>query len=90
MADVDSEEFGILVHCFEKNSRKRICLHVQEFRGSTFLSIREFYLDQRDEAWKPSPKGVTVPPDLYVELLQGVISAAEPLGVDLPDDFGAD
>jgi hypothetical protein len=82
----DSEEYGILVHCFDKNRRTKICIHVQEFRGSVFLSIREFYRDRASGDWKPSPRGVTVPPDLYPELLQGVVNAAEVLGVD-PDSM---
>lgn len=79
----DNEEFGILVHSFEKGRRKRIGIHVQEFRGSTFLSLREFYL--RDDEWRPSPKGFTIPPELYPELLHGVMAAAEVLGVDAPE-----
>lgn len=78
----DSDEYGILVHCFEKSSRKMICIHVQEFKGNEFLSIREFYLDRETGSWKPSTKGVTVPPDLYPELLQGVVDAAIALGID--------
>lgn len=79
----DNEEFGILVHSFEKSRNKRIGIHVQEFRGSTFLSLREFYLS--DGEWRPSPKGFTVRPELYPELLHGVIAAAEALGVDPPE-----
>lgn len=80
---VDSEEFGILVHSFEKSRNKRICLHVQEYKGRVFLSIREFY--NKDDEWRPSPKGVTIRPELYSELLHGVITAAEALGVDGPE-----
>lgn len=90
MDNVANEDFGIPVHCFERGRRKKICIHVQEYMGSTFLSIREFYQDRNDESWKPSRRGITVPPDLYLELLQGIVAAAEPLGVDVPDDLGSD
>jgi len=82
MVGVDSEQYGILVHNFEKSQSKQICIHVQEFKGSVFLSIREFYKDTGSGDWKPSQKGVTIPPELYAELLQGVVGAAEVLGVD--------
>lgn len=79
----NNEEFGILVHSFEKSRNKRIAIHVQEFKGSTFLSLREFYL--KDDEWRPSLKGFTIRPELYPELLHGVITAAEALGVDPPE-----
>lgn len=79
---LDNEEFGIPVHCFNKNKRTKICIHVQEFKGTTFLSIREFYLDRKTDEWMPSRKGVTIPPDLYIELVQGVADAGEILGVE--------
>lgn len=78
-----NEEFGILVHSFEKSKSKRVFLHVQEYKGSVFLSIREFY--KQGEEWKPSPKGVTIRPELYSELLHGVVMAADALGVDVPE-----
>lgn len=81
---VDDEEYGILVHSFDKSSSKRICIHVQQYMGSVFLSIREFYKDRASGDWRPSQRGVTIPPDLYAELLQGVVGAAEALGLD-PD-----
>jgi hypothetical protein len=81
-----SDDFGIPVHEFDKGSRKRIRLHVQEYRGVKFLDIREFYLDQATGSWRPSPKGITVQPHLYSELLAGVIQAAEPLGIDVEED----
>ncbi len=78
----DDGEYGIPVHSFEKSSSKRICIHVQEFRGNVFLDVREFYLERSTDKWKPSPKGVTIPPELYLELLEGVQAAAEALGID--------
>jgi len=80
----DSEEYGILVHCFDKNRSTKVCIHVQEYLGSVFLNIREFYRDRASGEWRPSRRGVTVPPDLYPELLHGVVSAADALGLD-PD-----
>ena len=84
------DDFGILVHEFEKNKSKMIRIHVQEFKGTEFLSLREFYRDKETGELKPSPKGFTIKPELYAELLHGVVAAAEVLGVDPPEGLGGD
>ena len=86
----DGDDFGIPVHCFEVSRRKRICLHVQEYRGHTFLSLREFYLDGNTDSWKPSPRGITIPPEFYCELLRGVLAAPDALGLEPPDELCGD
>lgn len=78
-----SDEYGILIHDFEKSTNKKVCIHVQEYKGSIFLSIREFY--RKDDEWRPSPRGITVAPELYPELLHGIVGASEALGVASPE-----
>lgn len=80
---MSEDEYGILVHMFEKNNRKRVYVHVQEYKGAVFLSIREFYAN--GEEWRPSQKGITVSPELYPELLHGILAAGDALGIDLGD-----
>jgi hypothetical protein len=84
------DDYGILVHEFAKNKNKTIRIHVQEFRGSEFLSLREFYRDKESGELKPSPKGFTIKPELYAELLHGVIAAGEALGFDGPEGLDGD
>jgi hypothetical protein len=84
-----SDDFGIPIHEFEKGPRKRIRLHLQEYRGARFLDVREFYLDKSTNEWRPSPKGVTIQPHLVPELLAGVLSAVESLGLDLSEELDA-
>lgn len=84
------DDYGILVHEFEKNAREVIRIHVQEYKGAVFLSLREFYKDRATGAFKPSRSGFTVRPELYAELLHGVVAAAEVLGVDTPDGLDGD
>lgn len=79
----NDDDYGILVHSFDKSNSKRIYIHVQEYKSTVFLSIREFYKDRTTEEWKPSQKGITIQPELYAELLQGVVGAAEVLGIDV-------
>lgn len=86
----DEPDYGILVHEFERNSRETIRIHVQEFRGAVYLDLRMFYKDPSTGNLRPSPKGITVKPELYAELLHGVVAAAEVLGVDLPDSLAGD
>jgi len=82
---VDDAEYGILVHEFEKNSRETIRIHVQEYKGTVFLSLREFYKHPATGELRPTKNGITVKPELYAELLHGVVSAADALGVDIPE-----
>ena len=37
--------------------QKRV--YVDEYKGKTYLHIREFYQDKNDGTFKPSPKGIT-------------------------------
>lgn len=85
-----SDEFGIPIYEFEKSSSKRIRFHVQEFKGTEYLDIREFYKHRETGEWRPSPKGITVQPHLYAELLNGVVQSAEALGLEPPEGFGDD
>ena len=89
MPDGD-DDFGILVHEFAKTKNKTIRIHVQEFKGNEFLDLREFYRDKESGTLKPSPKGFTVKPELYAELLHGVAAAAEVLGVEGPEGLDGD
>lgn len=84
----DSDQYGILIHAYEKNNRTSVRFHVQEYKGTEFLDVREFYFDAKEDAWKPSKKGLTVRPHLYAEFLHGLVQAAEPLGLDLPEGLG--
>ena len=84
------DDFGILVHEFEKNSRETIRIHVQEYKGTVFLSLREFFKDRATGALRPSRNGFTVKPELYAELLHGVVAAAEVLGVEGPEGLDGD
>lgn len=80
------DEYGILVSSIVKNSRTQIKIHINEYMGTTFLDIREFYCDRESRTWKPSRKGIAVRDDLYPELLQGIIDAGPLLGLDHLDD----
>ena len=83
-----SDDYGIPIYEFEKTSWKRIRFHVQEYCGTEFLDIREFFKDKKSGEWRPTTKGITVQPHLYAELLNGVVQSAEALGLEPPEGFG--
>lgn len=53
-----------------KNSTNIIRVSLKTFRGKEYVDIRQFYL--KDESYKPSPKGITVPPDCIEDLIAGL------------------
>jgi len=54
------EEKKISVH--EKPRGENVYVYVNEYKGTTYLHIREWYLDA-DKEEKPTKKGVTLPLD---------------------------
>ena len=54
----------------EKNKKTRIYVEVSEFKGKTFLSIREFFYSQDEDKWFPTQKGVTLPLTKINELVE--------------------
>jgi len=83
-----SDEFGIPVYEYEKSKSARIRFHVQQYMGTDFLDIREFFKDRTSGEWKPTKKGITIQPHLYTEFLNGVVQSAEALGLEPPEGFG--
>lgn len=80
---MDSEDYGVLVHSFDRNSREKIRICINEFKGTKYLDIRVFYRSRESEQYLPSKKGVTLPIDKYPELLEGIVQLGETLGYDL-------
>lgn len=79
------DDFGILIQSIQKNRRQRIDVRVNEYKGTTFLDIREYFLHRESGEWRPGRKGIAVRDELYPELLRAVADAAELLGFADPD-----
>lgn len=60
----------------EKNPIERIQVELKEYRKKQYLDIRTYYRSD-DGDWKPTKKGVTIPPDCMEDLLQAVIKINE-------------
>lgn len=80
------DDFGILVQSIAKNKRQRIDVRVNEYKGTTFLDIREYFLHNESGEWRPGRKGIAVRDELYPELLQAIVAGGELLGFADPDD----
>lgn len=55
----------------EKNPIERIQVELKEYRKKQYLDIRTYYRSD-DGDWKPTKKGVTIPPDSMEDLVQAV------------------
>lgn len=76
----------------EKNSRERIRISIEEYRGHKFIDCRVHYEDSQGE-WKPTKKGIALNADTIdevIEALQKGSNALEEHLSPLPHDRKAD
>jgi hypothetical protein len=59
-------EDRIKIH--EKSRGETINVYIGEYRGTKYLHIREWYLDNKENEEKPTKKGVAIPIDKIEEL----------------------
>jgi len=67
-------ENKVTIH--EKSRGETITVYIDEYRGTRYLHIREWYLDKDGES-KPSKKGVALPLD-KVDALRAAIDELAP------------
>lgn len=72
-------EERITVH--EKARGETINVYVGEYRGMRYLHIREWYVDNKDQAEKPTKKGIALP----LDKLDGLCEAIDRLVPDTAD-----
>jgi hypothetical protein len=63
------------VQSIDKNGTRRIQVEASEFKGKEFLDIREYYLND-DGEWRPTKRGVTIPPASVADFAQAVLEEA--------------
>ena len=63
-------EEKISIH--EKGSGETIYVYVNEYKGTKYFHIREWYLDVKDNERKPTKKGVTLPLDKIDALIEAI------------------
>ena len=57
----------------ETNDSRRICdfVQVREFKGKTYIDIREYYVDKNTMDTKPGKKGISLSCEQYQKLKVG-------------------
>jgi len=64
------------MYIFEKNDTTQIRVSVRQFKGKTFVDLRQWYRREEnkadDKAWRPSQKGFTIPPDKWEDFKRGI------------------
>jgi hypothetical protein len=82
MPTSSDSDYGVPAHIIPKNKKDQIRIGLNEYQGKQYLDLRQFYRGD-DNEWKPTSKGVTVPVNLYPELLRGVLLLGEMIGADV-------
>lgn len=64
-----------LLGVVDKNSRERIEVRAAEYEGHPYIDIRTYWRSNEGDEWKPSIKGVTLRPELVIELIAALAKA---------------
>lgn len=70
----DQTDISVQIGDIKKNAKETIRVSLSSYKGSVFLDIRTWYLDDK-KILKPSSKGVTLNPSLIPEFAAIVRSA---------------
>ena len=62
----------------EKGKNEVIRIEISEFKGKRYLNLRVWYRDDKGD-FKPTQKGISVAPELYERLRDGILLAGEKL-----------
>ncbi len=57
-----------LVAVINRSPTQQIQVRVNEFKGKRYIDLRTFYLDEKDESYKPTRKGVSIPVENFEDL----------------------
>ena len=66
-------EIGIIKDV-DKGKGEIIRIEITEYKGKNFLNLRVWYTD-KDGEYKPTQKGIAIPPELYEEVKEAMIEA---------------
>jgi hypothetical protein len=56
----------------EKPRGEKVYVYLGEYKGTNYLHIREWYLDNTDNQEKPTKKGVAIPAEKIPELKEAI------------------
>jgi hypothetical protein len=66
-------ETGIIKD-IDKGKGEIIRVEISEFKGKKLLNLRVWYTDSNGE-YKPTQKGIAIPPELYEQVKEAINSA---------------
>ena len=56
----------------KKNNKTKVICSDTEYRKKKMLDIREYYLDEKDNEYKPSRKGIQITYDMLPEIINPI------------------
>lgn len=60
------------ISLYAKPRGENVYIYINEYKGTKYLHIREWYTDANDKIEKPTKKGVTLPLDKVEGLLEAI------------------
>lgn len=64
----NNEQEDQLVAVLDRGPTQQVQIRLNEFKGKRYLDLRTFYLDENEEVYKPTRKGVSIPVELFEDL----------------------
>jgi hypothetical protein len=68
----------VLICEVEKNTKERIRISIEDFKGHKFIDCRVYFQDEAGE-WHPTKKGIALNADTVDEVIDGLKKAGEKL-----------
>ncbi len=72
----------MLVGEIQKNTRERIRVTIEEFKGHKFIDLRVYYPDS-EGTWRPTPKGIVLTQSIIDGVMELLTQGSEALGREL-------
>ena len=66
----------------QKNKQEKLIVSISEYKTHTYIDIRVYYEDKKTGEYKPTKKGVALPPSIIREVMELVLEGAEKLQND--------
>ena len=65
-----------MIREIRKSNTEKIVISKSEYRGNERVDIRSYYFNVDAGEWRPTKKGVSFPPELLKEVVDGLMDIA--------------
>lgn len=72
MSETQETQEDQLVAVLDRGPTQQVQIRLNEFKGKRYLDLRTFYLDENEEVYKPTRKGVSIPVELFEDLKEAL------------------